>query len=153
MTALYFSGRPTTSVVARLRQNMESSLNEDLLKIVEWGKLNRVEFNANKTQCCLLTHKRIDGFDQRTNMAGVDVTQNNCLHILGMHLQSDLRWGAHIFEVAKKAAQCLGFLKRCKRYFSSNDLLNIYNSYIRPNEWHYRGKADTFPMQYSFLTS
>ena len=47
-------------------------------------------------------------------MAGVDVTQNNSLDILGMHLQSDLRWGAHIFEVAKKAAQCLGFLKRCK---------------------------------------
>jgi len=85
------SGRPTASVVARLRQNMESSLNDDLLKIVEWGKSNRVEFNATKIQCCLLTHKRIDGIDQRTNMAGVDVTQNNSLDILGMHLQSDLR--------------------------------------------------------------
>ena len=76
---------------------MESSLNEDLLKIVEWGKSNRVEFNATKIQCCLLTHKQIDGFDQRTNMAGVDVTRKNSLDILGMHLQSDLRWGAHIF--------------------------------------------------------
>ena len=65
-------------------------------------------------------------------MAGVDVTRNNSLDILGMNLQSDLRWGAHIFEIAKKAAQCLIFLKRCKRYFSPNDLLNIYTSYIRP---------------------
>ena len=88
---------------------MDDTLNYDLHKIVEWGRENRVEFNATKTQCCLLTHKRISNLNLRTSMAGVDVSQNDSLDILGMQLQSDLRWGTHIFGVAKKGAQCLGF--------------------------------------------
>ena len=72
-----------------------------LLKIVE---LNCVEFNANKMKFCSFTHKGIDGFDQRTNMAGVNITQNNSLDILSLHLQSDLRWG-----YCKERSPCVSF--------------------------------------------
>ena len=54
------------------------------------------------------------------------------LDMLGMQLQSNLHWDKHIFEVAKKAAQSIGLLKRCKKYFTPSDLRNIYISYIRP---------------------
>jgi len=111
---------------------MNDSLNNDLQKIVEWGILNRVDFNPNKTQSCLLTHKRVDGLDFRTRVAGVDVPQADGLDMLGMQLQSNLHWDKHIFGVAKKAAQSIGFLNRCKKYFTPLDLRNIYTSYIRP---------------------
>ena len=82
---------------------MNDSLNNDLNKIINWGQLNRVDFNANKTQSCLLTHKRVDGLDFRTRMAGVDVPQSNGLDMLGMQVQSNLHWDKHIFEIAKKS--------------------------------------------------
>ena len=107
-------------------------LNNDLNIIINWGKLNRVDFNANKTQSCLLTHKRVDGLDFRTWVAGVDVPRSNGLDMLGMQVQSNLHWDKHIFEIAKKAAQSIGLLKRCKKYFTPLDLRNIYTSYIRP---------------------
>ena len=81
-------------------------------RIIEWGSLNRVDFNPNKTQSCLLTHKRVDGFDFRTRVAGVDVPRSDGLDMLGMQLQSNLNWDKHIFEIAKKAAQSIGLLKR-----------------------------------------
>ena len=127
-----FSRRPSTSAVAECRGNMNDTLNNDLNKILKWGKLNRVDFNANKTQSCLLTHKRVDGLDFRTRIAGVDVPQSDGLDMLGMQIQSNLHWDKHIFGIAKKAAQSIGLLKRCKKYFTPLDLRNIYTSYIRP---------------------
>ena len=127
-----FPRRPRNFEVADCRRNMNDSLNTDLQKIIDWGKQNRVDFNPNKTQSCLLTHKRVDGSDFRTRVAGVDVPLSDGLDILGMQLQNDLNWDKHIFEIAKKAAQSIGLLKRCKKYFTPSDLRNIYISYIRP---------------------
>ena len=62
----------------------------------------------------------------------MDVPLSDGLDILGMQLQNDLNWDKHIFVIAKKAAQSIGLLKRCKKYFTPSDLRNIYISYIRP---------------------
>src|SRR5699024_1843053 len=39
-----FSRPPSSSAVENRRRNMNDSLNDDLVKIIEWGKSNRVEF-------------------------------------------------------------------------------------------------------------
>ena len=88
------------------------TLNSEFGKIEEWGRANRVEFNTRKTQCCLLSHKRIS-----------DPGQNVC--ILGTSIRSDLRWDHHFFNVSKEEAKCLGVLKRCKKYFIPSDLRTI----------------------------
>ena len=74
----------------------------------------------------------MDGSDFRTRVAGVDVPLSDGLDILGMQLRNDLNWDKHIFDIAKKAAQSIGLLKRCKKYFIPSDLRNIYICYIRP---------------------
>ena len=127
-----FSRCPLASAVANCRRIMNDSLNNDLKKIIDWGTCNRVEFNPTKTQSCLLTHKRVAGSQSRTRVAGANVLQSDSLEILGMQLQGNLKWNKHVFEVAKKAAQCPGLLKRCKKFFTPLDLRNIYTSYIRP---------------------
>ena len=111
---------------------MSDSLNNDLAKISEWGLANRVDFNASKTQGCLLTHKRTPDLSPKPNISGVDIDDAGSIEILGMNIQNDLRWNSHIFNVAKDASKCLGFLKRCKKYFSAADLKNIYTTFIRP---------------------
>ena len=111
---------------------MIDSLNSDLNRIVQWGLKNRVEFNASKTQCCLLSQKRIPFNEEKITMGGIDIAKSSTLGILGTSLCSDLRWKDHIFGVAKNASKCLGFLKRCKKYFTPTDLRTIYTTYIRP---------------------
>ena len=49
-----------------------------------------------------------------TRVAGVDVPRSDGLYMLGMLVQSNLHWDKHIFEIAKKAEQIIGLLKRCK---------------------------------------
>ena len=51
--------------------------------------------------------------------------------VLGTSLRSDLRWDDHVFNVSKVAAKILGFLKRCKKYFTPSDLRTVYVIDIR----------------------
>ena len=60
------------------------------------------------------------------------IEQSDALDVLGMKIQCDVRWTKHVFNVSKEAFKCLGFLKRCKKYFTPSDLLSIYTTYIRP---------------------
>ena len=107
---------------------MLSSLNSDIDSILEWGKKNRVEFNASKTQCCLLSLKRNTN-QQPLSMNGTCISEADKLSILGMCVSNNISWNDHILDTAKNASKCLGFLYRCKRYFSPLDLATIYKAY------------------------
>ena len=64
----------------------------------------------------------------------MEIARSETLDVLGCSLiRSDLRWDDQVFNVSKEAAKCLGFLKRCKKYFTPSDLrMTIYVTYIRP---------------------
>ena len=93
---------------------------------------NRVEFTARKTHCCLLSSKRISDPDQSVCMAGMEIARSETLDVVGTSVRSDLCWDDHIFNVSNEAAKCLGFWKRCKKYFNPSNLNSIYITYIRP---------------------
>jgi hypothetical protein len=123
----------TPQAKATCRSFITSSINLDLSKIDNWGKSNRVNFNAQKTQSCVISRKRdAEFFNPQINFQGVDVERFEILNILGTKFTSPLLFDEHVFSKAKDAAKCLGFLWRCKPYFSSADLLKIYKAYIRP---------------------
>ena len=93
------NSRPCSSAVEEERQRMLNSLNSDLDSIIKWGSTNRVEFNASKTQCCLLSLKRNQD-PQPLSMNGTCIAETERLAILGMCINNHLRWNDHIFEVA-----------------------------------------------------
>ena len=65
-------------------------------------------------------------------MGGINIEESEALDVLGMRIQHDVRWNNHVVQVSKEAFKCLGFLNRCRKYFTSSDLLTIYTTYIRP---------------------
>jgi len=123
----------SSHAVASNRALMTTSINTDLAKIDEWGKRNRVHFNASKTQCCLFSRK-LDAPDTDLGIRfqNENIEQSQNLDILGTRLTMKLLWGDHVFKIAKNAAKCLGFLWRCRLFFTPADLLKIYKSFIRP---------------------
>ena len=84
---------------------MNETLNHDLVTIVEWGRVNRVD-NAGKTQCCMLSHKRItDPNVSSISMNGVVIDESDTLDVLGKKIQCDARWANHVFQVSKEASK------------------------------------------------
>lgn len=120
-----------THAVSAMREEMVASLNSDLNIIRDWGKANRVDFNASKTQSCLLSMKT-----NRTVASvyfdGQNLARCSDISILGMRFNDNLRWTEHIYDIAKNASKSLGFLRRCRKYFSPSDIARIYKAHIRP---------------------
>nr|CAI5856361.1 unnamed protein product [Callosobruchus analis] len=55
-------GKPLPSQeTARLRHHHASQINADIKKVVEWGLVNKVQFNVQKTQTTTLTRKSLVG--------------------------------------------------------------------------------------------
>ena len=129
--SFFFKKRPNSREIETKRREMHISLNNDLARIYNWGRANRVDFNASKTQCCYLTHK-VKEPSVNLTLDSVNISESESLELLGIAINSDMRWNAHIIKIAKEASKCLGFLKRCTKYFTPSDLRDIYVSYIRP---------------------
>ena len=62
---------------------MDETLNSDLVKIEKSGRSNKVEFNARKTQSCLLSHKRISDPGQNVCVGGMQIVKSETIDVLG----------------------------------------------------------------------
>ena len=113
------------------RNNVASSITLDLDKLNKWGSQNLVSFNANKTQCYLISRNENKNFP---NILFGPNTLKMCdsLFMLGVSVASNLSWNEHISSVAKSAARKIGFLFRFKRFFTPLHLLTLYRAQIRP---------------------
>lgn len=58
-------------------------LNQDILTISKWDGAKRVDFNARKPQCCMLTHRDIESTMSSVHMNGIDFEEKITLDILG----------------------------------------------------------------------
>ena len=108
------------------RVGIASSINLDLCRLKDWGSQNLVNFNAVKTQCCLIS-RRVD-----RNLPDISFDSNSLefrdkISMLGVTLGSHLSWNDHITTTAKAAACKLGLLFRSIRYFAPSQLLILHH--------------------------
>ena len=88
-------------------------------------------FNANKTQCCLISKSK------NKNLPDILFGSNtlkmcDSLSMLEVSVASDLPWNEHISFVAKFTARKNGFLFRSRQFFTLLKLLILYKVQIRP---------------------
>ena len=127
-----------SSLKPRSRKDLNSdrsvvidSINSDLRTIFEWGEKNLVRFNSSKTQLCTISLRRLEN-PHSININGNRVKEYEKVRLLGVDVCSNLKWNEHITQLATNAAKKLGFLNRCRKFFTSRQILQIYKSFIRP---------------------
>ena len=111
------------------RNNVASLITLDLDKLNKWGSQNLVCFNANKTQCCLISRSENKNFPEI--LFGSN-TLKMCDSLLGVSVASDLSWNEHVSSVAKSAAREIRFIFRSNRFFTPLHILTLYKGQIRP---------------------
>jgi len=112
------------------REAMVSRLNEALSAVSDWGKANLVTFNTTKTQACLFSAKR-SSFHPAPTFRNEPVPLTDSLQLLGVELTSKINFGPYIESKAKTAAKKLGVLSKVRRYFTSEQLLRLYQAQVR----------------------
>ena len=79
------------------RNNVASSITLDLDKLNNWGSQNLVSFNANKTQCCLITKSK--------NKNLPDILYGSNILKMSVHVGLSLCLGMNIFPLWRNLQQ------------------------------------------------
>jgi len=67
------------------------------------------------------------------NVDGVQINQTNHSRALGLNIDENLSWKAHIHEISKKVSSGIGALKRVRPFVSMHTAIKIYKSLIEPH--------------------
>ena len=126
-----FSTQPSALIRSQSRIELSSSINSDLGRISDWGQNNLVRFNASKTQFLPISLSSTPS-DFVINFEDKEIEPLPSINILGVNVTNNLSWRHHIIGLARSASRKLGILYRCRAYFSSPQLLQIYKGLIRP---------------------
>ncbi|CAG4975733.1 unnamed protein product [Colias eurytheme] len=124
--------KSSSETVFECRNKLVSSIETSLEKVSEWGKLNLVEFNPNKTQVCAFSAKR-SPFVHSPRFQNTPLNISPSIGILGVDISSDVQFRGHLEEKAKLASKKLGVLNRSRKYFEPSHLLLLYKAQVRPH--------------------
>ena len=107
-------------------------MDQHVATVMYWSQSNLMNINWNKTK------EMIIGPLAKLSVPLITVDGNtiqrvDVFKLLGVTVDSDLRWDSHVSAICSKASSRLYFLKLLKRSsVSKDDLMHFYVSYIRP---------------------
>ena len=80
---------------------------------------------------------------------GVPINQSNQSKSLGLIIDENLSWKAHIHEISKKVSSGIGALKRVRPFVSMHTAIKIYKGLIEPHFDHCSAVWDGLTQQLS----
>ena len=111
----------------------ESQLQCYLSKLNQWSHKNNMKLNPSK---CLAMNVSFSRNQQLPGTYCIDNTQLpwvSSAKILGVIIQSNLKWDGHVSEIRKKCNRKLYMFRSIKQHgLSVDDLKTVYIGYIRP---------------------
>ena len=97
-----------------------------------WSNVNMFQIQPKKCKELRISFKKFPGTYENITTNGNTIDVVRSVKILGVTLQSNLKWNEHINNIVKKASKRLYFLSQLKRAkVPSNDLVNFYVTCIR----------------------
>ena len=109
-------------------------VNQELKKITDWFKSNKLSLNLNKTSYILFCSHR-KKIPSRQGIVRVDnflIPQVISVKFLGVHLDQHLTWNNHIAQIASKISKNTGILSRVAYLLPTRVRLNLYYSLVHP---------------------
>ena len=120
-------------------KKLEIVVNEELLKLSEWLNSNKLSLNPTKSnfvvfhpyQRKLNNEINIKIFDNNPAKL-VSLERKTYVKYLGVLLDDNLSWKAHIDYISTQISKGIGIIARLRHLVPFSTLLNIYRSLIEP---------------------
>ena len=109
------------------------TMNEEMVKVIDWLQINRLSLNLNKTHFILFRRKRVRislSTDLIINNVKIDMIERT--KFLGVIIDQNLSFQSHINYIKGKVARGIGILYKSKPYFSFEIMRVLYNAFIYP---------------------
>ena len=113
---------------------MVLSVNKQLTDIMAWGDRWQVRFAPDKTQAIVISLSQEDTrqLQGRLRLGHDIIPLQDSVDILGVELDSQLRFDRHIENVTRKASQKVTLLRRLNHLLIPDGLLTLYKAQVRP---------------------
>jgi len=111
-------------------QLTEELINNNLILVSDWLKLNKLSLNINKTKCMAFRtrHRRVALPQISISNENIEYVQN--FNFLGINFNENLNWNVHLDNICQKISKTVGILNKLKHSLPSSILKTIYNSLI-----------------------
>ena len=109
------------------------TMNEEMVKVVDWLQINRLSLNLNKTHFILFQRKRVKislSVDLIINNVKIDMIEKT--KFLGVIIDQNLPFQSHIKYIKGRVARGIGILYKSRPYFHFKTMRSLYNAIIYP---------------------
>ena len=125
---IYASGDSVSEVQLKLQSC--------LINISKWYRENRLKINSDKSKVMLVGSKAqlksLNVAEFILNYEGMPLELVENAKYLGMSINSDISWDFHVQRLGQNMYYHLSLLRRLRRIFPKELLLQVYKSYIQP---------------------
>ena len=109
-----------------------NSSNEELIKLNEWTRANKLTIHAGKTKLLVVSNRIPLHYNLSINILDNDISPSNCCKYLGVHLDDRLTFKDHINYINGKISRHTGILYKIRSNLPMKTRLDYYYAYIYP---------------------
>ena len=113
---------------------IQSNLNHDLDNVNKWLFSNKPTLNIAKTEFLLIgSRQKLSTLSNPLQLSidNVPIEHVSSVESLGIFIDENVRWQAHIDKLSKKVASGIGAIKRFRPFGPPSTLHYIYNALIQ----------------------
>jgi hypothetical protein len=103
-------------------------IEKELEMITKWLKDSGLQVNLSKTEICMFLHN--DKPPVTMKLLSQNIVTKKSMKVLGVIFDSKLSWNEQVLNAIKKATKFLFAVKMIKRYFGSNELKILLDSFF-----------------------
>ncbi len=112
---------------------LQNTVNNELSKLSEWFRANKLSLNVVKTHYMLFGYKPIPKtLKLNINLDGKDIEKADSTKFLGVFFDDKLKWNVHISHIVNKISRGLGILGRVRNIVPFDVLKTLYFTLIYP---------------------
>ena len=133
LSFLHFADDTTVYMSGSDLERLCVDVSEELFKVNEWLKANRLSLNVDKSSFMLFTHSQARHDDIQIRLGDRTINQVKSIKFLGIHIDNRLSFNDHIANLARKLSQTIGIMYKMSSFVPSNILKMIYFSLFYPH--------------------
>ena len=122
-TALFFKADSTNE--------LQKMLDEELPKVHKWLQTNKLTLNIDKTVYQIYNKSKTEEHVQ-VNLAGSLIQQTNVVKYLGIMVEENMKWEAHVMHISRIISRNIGIINRSKHFLNKEYLQLLYNAMVLP---------------------
>ena len=115
---------------------LENHMNNELIKVDEWLKTNKLSLNYDKTEILVVNKSKSRGGSLNIRIGKNDIAQVKHVKYLGVIIDEDLSWKPHIHNQCSKIAHGNWALTNLRKYVNLSTLKCAYYGLIYPHLQH-----------------